>query len=358
MQRSLSAPGKLFVSGEYAVLWGGTARVVAVGPRIRSLIRQRDDREVHLLLEEGRWKGSATPAGVHWGNDKVPDPFRFVATTVDLALRTFTRETMGFELGVMPSPRSASGLKLGLGGSARAVVLASEAVRYISEQRWDPLKLALLAHADAQGGKGSGADVAAIFAGGFIRYRRYDLTALRAAALGMRLGAALLAASPVDVLRLSPPRLPLSYVFTGAAASTPSLIKDIEQRWDADARQRFADDSDTLGQELEETLIQGDFTRARDCVGALHRKLLELGPLEPAAMKRVLALAHASGSAGKLSGAGGGDGCLIISPDAGAQADMLEAMKERGFWGMPLSLEPGLQGELTADPLLDGWLSR
>ncbi|MDQ3274735.1 MAG: phosphomevalonate kinase, partial [Actinomycetota bacterium] len=33
MQRALSAPGKLFLAGEYAVLWGGTARIAAVGPR-------------------------------------------------------------------------------------------------------------------------------------------------------------------------------------------------------------------------------------------------------------------------------------------------------------------------------------
>src|SRR5688500_15661968 len=246
MQRSLSAPGKLFLSGEYAVLWGGAARVIAVGPRVHALVRRRQDPEVHLLLEEGRCSGRATPAGVNWGAEKVPEPFRFAACGVDLALRTLLRETTGFDLGLTPSPR-AGGQKLGLGGSARAAVLACEAARYVLEQRWDPLKLALLAHAQAQGGKGSGADVAAIFAGGLIRYRRYDLGPLHQAALGMRLGAALVAAPPVDVLRLGQPKLPLSYVFTGTSASTPSLIRDIEARWDADARQRFVDGSDALG---------------------------------------------------------------------------------------------------------------
>ena len=62
-----------------------------------------------------------------------------------------------------------------MGGSARATVLAAEAARCVLEERFDALKLALVAHAEAQGGKGSGGDVAASFAGGMVRYRRYDV---------------------------------------------------------------------------------------------------------------------------------------------------------------------------------------
>jgi phosphomevalonate kinase len=50
MERALSAPGKLFVSGEYAVLWGGVSRVAAVAPRTSALVRTRADAQVHLCL--------------------------------------------------------------------------------------------------------------------------------------------------------------------------------------------------------------------------------------------------------------------------------------------------------------------
>ncbi|RYZ40629.1 MAG: phosphomevalonate kinase, partial [Myxococcaceae bacterium] len=43
MERALSAPGKLFVSGEYAVLWGGVSRVAAVAPRTAAYVRRRQD---------------------------------------------------------------------------------------------------------------------------------------------------------------------------------------------------------------------------------------------------------------------------------------------------------------------------
>ncbi|MFP2913614.1 phosphomevalonate kinase, partial [Pyxidicoccus sp. 3LFB2] len=48
MERALSAPGKLFVSGEYAVLWGGVARVAAVAPRTAAYVRRRPDARVHV----------------------------------------------------------------------------------------------------------------------------------------------------------------------------------------------------------------------------------------------------------------------------------------------------------------------
>src|SRR5579864_2081950 len=97
MDRALSAPGKLLLSGEYAVLWGGTARVVAAGPRAFAYVRRRADREVHLALEEGRRVGKLTPAGVNWG-DGVEPPFAFAARAVDEAVRSLGKESLGFEL--------------------------------------------------------------------------------------------------------------------------------------------------------------------------------------------------------------------------------------------------------------------
>lgn len=197
MERALSAPGKLFVSGEYAVLWGGVSRVAAVAPRTSALVRTRTDSQVHLCLEEGTLAGRTTPRGVRWERE-VPAGFAFVARTVDEALRAHGRESVGFDLAISPSAVGPNGKKLGMGGSACATVLASEAARFVLEERYDALKLALVAHALGQGGKGSGGDVAASFAGGVLRYRRYEVSALAEAANTGRFRAALLEAPPVD----------------------------------------------------------------------------------------------------------------------------------------------------------------
>src|SRR4029077_6583900 len=105
-------------------------------PRGSAYVRRRADREVHLALEEGRIKGRATPAGVNWGAE-VPEGFRYAARALDEALRAQAREALGFELALSPSERAEGGWKLGLGGSARAAVLASEAARFVLEERVD-----------------------------------------------------------------------------------------------------------------------------------------------------------------------------------------------------------------------------
>src|SRR5690349_927545 len=143
MERALSAPGKLFVSGEYAVLWGGAARVAAVAPRNYAFVRRRDDAEVHVVLAEGRLQGRATPLGVRWDRP-VPEGFRFVARAVDEVLAAKGGEGLGFVLALSPTPPAPGGGKYGLGSSARATLLAVEAARYVLEAKLDPLKVALV----------------------------------------------------------------------------------------------------------------------------------------------------------------------------------------------------------------------
>lgn len=355
MERALSAPGKLFLQGEYAVLWGGEARLAAVGPRGHALVRRRQDREVHLVLEEGRLTGHLTPLGVSFGPD-IPAGFAFAARAVGEVVRAHGREALGFDLALGPSPRSPTGRKLGMGGSARAVVLAAEAARYVLEERLDPLKVALLAHAQAQGMKGSGADVAAIYAGGVVRYRRYGLEGLARGSAEGRLDAALARSAPVDVWRFPPPWVALTYVFAEQSASTPELIARVEATLDGGQRERFVAESDDLGRQLEAGLVQKDYRQVAEAVSGLQALLDSLGAPRSDAATQIVALARSFGSAAKISGAGGGDGCVAFSPDREAQAALLEALAARGLYALPLEVQPGLRGESSPDPELLGWL--
>ena len=162
----LSAPGKLFLSGEYAVLWGGIARLLGVGPRAFALARNREDRGVHLVLAEGRLQGTVTPLGVRWATAPGA-PFAFAARALDVVVRARARESLGLELALSSTAPGPGGHKLGLGSSARAVVLAVESAARLLEVP-AALALSLLAHAEAQGGKGSGGDVATCAVGGLL----------------------------------------------------------------------------------------------------------------------------------------------------------------------------------------------
>ncbi|MFP2899399.1 mevalonate kinase [Corallococcus sp. 4LFB] len=355
MDRALSAPGKLFISGEYAVLWGGVSRLAAVAPRTAAYVRRRQDSRVHICLEEGTLQGLTTGPGVKWDRD-VPAGFSFVARTLDEALRAHGRASVGFDVAVAPGALGPGGHKLGIGGSASATVLAAEAARYVLEEKFDVLKLALTAHTLGQGGKGSGGDVATSFAGGAVRYRRYDITALASAANTGRFNAALAESPPVDLWRMPVPRVSMLYAFTGESASTKLLIDQVEARLAEAGRKTFVERSDALGHAIEDGLGGGDFRAFSEAVKAQHALLLELGPLETEGMRRVLAIAASYHCAGKLSGAGGGDGCILFAPDAEAREALRQGLESRGFLTLTLDVEPGVRGEAQADARLRGWV--
>jgi phosphomevalonate kinase len=352
VELTLSAPGKLFLSGEYAVLWGGTARLAGVGPRAWALARTREDREVHLVLAEGRIRGTVTPLGVRWASEPAA-PFTFAARALDVVIRARARESLGLELALSSTVPGPGGHKLGLGSSARAVVLAVESAARLLDVR-PPLALAMLAHAEAQGGKGSGGDVAACSAGGLLRYRRWPIERVTSAA-SLSLGLA--AAGAPDVVRLGTTALPASYAFSGQSASTRGMIGKVEAELENAGRQRFVESSDDLGRELEEGLRGSRFAQVDEACQALEQLLESLPGVGTPATTRILALARAAGSAGKVSGAGGGDGCVLFSPDEDARRALLAALEHRGFVAVPLSLEPGVRAESSAPPELRAWLT-
>jgi phosphomevalonate kinase len=278
-----------------------------------------------------------------------------VARTIDFALRVEGRETEGFTVAFESTPL-VNGQKLGLGSSARAVVLAAEAARIGLGADFDALKLALIAHAEAQGGKGSGGDVAACFAGGLVRYRRYEVGPLIAAANQETLRAALPDSPPVELLRVAAPKLPLAYAFSGESASTTSLVQAVERTWSPAQRSRFVVDSDALGDELEMALARGDFKAAKEAARGLQERLFSLGPTRSAGLARILDLAEAFGCAGKQSGAGGGDGCILFGPDEAALGAFIVACTTRGLFATRVGPEPGVRSEATRHPLLASWL--
>lgn len=354
MERTVSAPGKLFLAGEFAVLWGGEARLVAVGPRAHAQVRGRDDRRVHVLLDSGRLSGDATPAGVRWSTP-VTDEFKFVATAIDLAYRLSGVEGPGFSAAFEPSPL-VNGHKLGIGSSARAAVLAVEVARSALSATWDALKLALLAHADAQGGKGSGGDVASSFAGGVVRYRRFDASALLTAAARGGLVAAVEQSQPVHLARMGEPVFPLIYAFSGKAASTTGLVREVERRLDVEGRKRFVDRSDAHSEALEHGLLRRDFEAVKSASGALQALLWELEVTRTDELERILGIARTFGCGGKQSGAGGGDGAILFAPDEATATQLIDSLQARDFVAFRVNPERGLQGEATRAGALSDWL--
>ena len=138
-----SAPGKVVLSGEYAVLDGAPAICMALNRRAIAKVDESPDGQCHV----------ATPGFA--GDDR----FRIVDAVCGgvRPARSIALDTQAF---------SDKGSKTGIGSSA-ALTVALVAALGKSENVFVP---SLRAHSELQGGAGSGVDVAAAVHGGLIEY--------------------------------------------------------------------------------------------------------------------------------------------------------------------------------------------
>ncbi|WP_441286118.1 hypothetical protein ACSRUE_27140 [Sorangium sp. KYC3313] len=327
------APGKLVLSGAYAVLEGAPALVAAVDryvladpARPAALVTE----EVQAALDAGALDAAA------W----------FDAS----ALRSAAPEPPPASPGA--PPREAS-RKLGLGSSAAILVAtlaaraaaASEARAARGVQRvrrapaWDPRALfldALAAHRRAQGG-GSGVDVAASVYGGV---------------LCCRLG-------PGGELDVAPHALPGGLVIEVFASDASARTSAMLERVRALAAREPEAHRALLGAAAEGARAAACAADARALVAALDRQvdaLAELGdrsgaPIVTPALRRLRPAAAAEGAAIAPSGAGGGDVSLFVG-GAPPSTAWLAAAREAGLERVPMSLgAPGVHVLDAASPL-------
>ncbi|MDH3620514.1 MAG: hypothetical protein OER91_06475 [Gammaproteobacteria bacterium] len=144
-----SAPGKIVLSGEYAVLFGAPAVCMAVQRRAVVSVTDSPDGECHVSTPG--YSGPDTFAVI----DAVSDGVR-PAKAIELDTRAF----------------AADGNKIGVGSSA-ALTVALLAALHKSTVVFDA---SLDAHRKFQGGTGSGVDIAAAVNGGLIEYEMQSRT--------------------------------------------------------------------------------------------------------------------------------------------------------------------------------------
>jgi phosphomevalonate kinase len=264
------APGKLVLSGAYAVLEGAPALVAAVDRYAEADAA----RAPQLVTDE-------------------------VAAAIE---RGALRAAPWFDASALRTIQGGGSRKLGLGSSAAILVASLGAAS--AREGLDDVALrqlvfepALAAHRAAQGG-GSGIDVAASTFGGVLCARRSDGTLHHVAHA-----------------------LPSGVVFTvfwsGVAASTPSLVSAVRALAAADPRAHAT----LLGALASAAEAARSATGAAALIVALaaqfeglHALGLAAGaPIVPDAMHRLASLAGEEGAAFGPSGAGGGDVALHVA---------------------------------------------
>ncbi len=314
-----SAPGKLFLIGEYAVLAGAPALLTAV------------DRRVHVRATpspDARWRLTAANLGIRdldLGADLQAPPEFDAATRSKLAVFEAVRAHSAAALGTRLTAQHVTidsrdfaqdGHKLGLGSSAAVAAALTAALSQASGESLDMGALAMraiAAHRTAQNGRGSGGDVAAAVYGGLISYTR-DHT-------------------PIPLTW--PADLAAYALVTGTGASTPDLVERVADYGNRapDAHARYMADLRALADAVVGSLndTRSFLTLAADYFAALCRLDAAAGAGIVTPQHFQLAdLAAKHGGVFKTSGAGGGDVGLVFAQRGDEEKRLHAALEQAG----------------------------
>ena len=289
-----TAPGKLILTGEYAVLDGAPAMVVAVDRRVVAR--------------------TITPGSPH-GTQRQSSPF-LLAVIAELAARRGADDPAtraAAEITVDSTAFYTGPAKLGLGSSAAVTVAATALALALADgrtsdslERDEVLAIALAAHAAAQGprgSRGSGADITAAVTGGTLVFAgEHGRTERRAWPEAIRLLA----------------------FFTGASADTAQLVARVAS---ARAANRSSVDAALVAIGEASRVACAALAAPRELVGAVLIGAFALAShatdrlaaatgvdLVPACVTAARSAMQRLGGTAKTTGAGGGDVAIAVIP--------------------------------------------
>lgn len=287
---SVSAPGKLMLFGEHAVVYGRPCLVTAVGQRMKARVERTEGDAFELTAKDVRIEGYRKPLA-ELGKGEVPKGAGFV----ELAVRNFRKQN-AFSGGLKVETTSEFSSQFGFGSSSAATVAVLKALSELTDvslSERDIFDLAYQTVLDVQG-KGSGFDVAAATFGGTLRY-----------VVG---GKELV---PIDV-----PDLPLIVGYTGLKADTVTLINAVKQKAERypDVIESIYTQIGLLVERATEALQKKDWQALGELMDFNEGYLAALG----VSSLRLGQMIHAAREAGawgaKLSGAGKGDCMVALAP--------------------------------------------
>jgi diphosphomevalonate decarboxylase len=340
-----SAPGKIVLLGEYAVLEGAPALAIAAnrrawvrlhplpGNRCEVMSPEIGVTSIGLYLDEHGlpdWRGNSEAARNLSQLDQIIRGLMHEGVSMrhDRAFR-LRLDTSAF-FGHVAGRR----LKLGLGSSAAlTVALAAALVLYsgrgaLSAERGAWLQRLVQLHRNLQGGRGSGVDIAASLVGGVILYQLPD------------------GARPTLSEVYWPAGLHALYVWSGRPASTPDLLARLSD-WRVEHPPEYRWRMDELGAIAyagAEGVRQNQATTVLNAAGQYVAALEKLGQasgldIVSAEHAHIARLARECGALYKPCGAGGGDIGVAFALDAECLRRLRVAVTDDGFACPPIAVD-------------------
>lgn len=296
-----SAPGKVYLFGEHAVVYGEPAVPCAIERRARVAVQSRDDDRLRVDARDLSIDGFT----VEWREGTEEHPAVDVPTSIVEAATTYVDGALeqvrdaaddpgaGFDVTI----ESDIPLGAGLGSSAAVVVAAIHAgtrALGVTLDRAEVAERAYRVEHEVQDGQASRADTYCSTMGGAVRVEDEDCR-------------------PIDA-----PSLPLTVGFDGGAGDTGELVagvRSLRERYDFAANTVSA--IGDLVREGERVLAEGERRNLGDLMNVNHGLLSALGVSSRTLDEMVWAAREAGADGAKLTGAGGG-GCIVAlgAPEA------------------------------------------
>jgi phosphomevalonate kinase len=345
----VSAPGKMVLLGEYAVLFGAPAVVMAVNRRARVDLAPSASNRWRLIAPGLAPRPVEFDIGavgaVRWMDEGLGKPFALVERLLHeldsagvVELGRLTPAAVTLDTREFFRSRDDSRHKLGLGSSAAlTVALASALVAWAgdgrvpdADARWSQTLVDL--HRKMQGGLGSGIDVAASLLGGVLRFQLDEASSV-------------VATRPMVL----PSDLQILPIWTGRSASTSGFLERLETRRAAHpqgvdgAISRLGEVSKAGIDALKAGAVSGFLDAVDgfwDALDALGREI-EM-PILSQEHQQLRGLAAEYGVHYKPSGAGGGDLGIAFGFDPNAMQETTADVMAEGF--AVLDLETDAEG--------------
>lgn len=303
-----SAPGKVYLFGEHAVVYGEPAIPCAIDRRARVRVRRREDDRTRITAPDLGLQGLTVEYGDGLESDVELEPpataigqlFGYVDMALDVARSIAEVPTHGFDV------RIESDLPLGggLGSSAAVTVATIDAATRALDVPLSPPEVAdhgYNTEYTVQDGNASRADTFCSAIGGAVRVEGDDCRSVASAPLSFAVG------------------------FDGGAGDTAALVagvRDLKETYDFAAATVSAIGG--LVRAGQMALAEGDRAELGRLMNVNHGLLHALGVSAGSLDQMVWAARSAGANGAKLTGAGGG-GCIVTLGAADAVTTALQA---------------------------------
>ena len=282
----ISAPGKLMLFGEHAVVYGKPCMVTAVDQRMRATVTLLDRPVLQIDSPDVGISSYEKPL-THLNTGVVPKGVRFVEAAVANMFERYSLNT-----GIQVQTSSDFSSTVGFGSSSASTVCVVKALSELFALRMtntDMFDVCYKTVLDIQG-VGSGFDVASAIYGGTIYFVTPGKT---------------IESLPIGAL-------PLVIGYTGVKADTATIVKDLITRYEGreDERDTLFDQIAEIVEPAKNAITHGTWDVAGNLMNKNQRVLETLG-VSSTKLNDMITAARSAGAYGaKLSGAGVGD-CMI-----------------------------------------------